>query len=523
MTAPMKSTEIIRMACHNLGQRKLRTGLNLTGIVVGCVVLLLTAAGGAGVRDALHALFDASELSRQIHVWPDVWGGIDPPESEIRITGDISEERRERLRNAKIQQWKSQNPARSDYAITPQELSAFAAIPHVDRVVPYIAEAGTLTFQSFRDDVHVGVADIHSREAAQYLIAGNMPAEDDLDGVVIHEFLAYRMGFRDDADISRVPGQQIVFEKQLGQSRLGRIYDILSRHSSGRNATDSEQQQLFMQTFMQLIGDLDATSLSEEQKSSIRKLVHEATTSEIAATGLRTTRQFTIRGVYRSGDESLSGLFQKVLYQFRLEVLAHPETARSLRFENPDQRYVHNAVVTVDSTKHLQEVTDRIRQMKCNADSPIRLLENVDRSIDRNMWIVYGIAAAILLTAAVGISNTLIISVMERTPEFGILKALGGRDSHLVKLMMYEGAILGATGAGIALLVSYVVASCGHFLLESYVESRINSDLTASLFRFSALPVLTVFCISVVICTMASILPAWRAARLDPVVAMQRT
>ena len=52
----------------------------------------------------------------------------------------------------------------------------------------------------------------------------------------------------------------------------------------------------------------------------------------------------------------------------------------------------------------------------------------------------------------------LIISVLERTPEFGILKSLGAKDSELVLLMICEGGILGAVGAAVAIVASWLLA-----------------------------------------------------------------
>lgn len=103
------------------------------------------------------------------------------------------------------------------------------------------------------------------------------------------------------------------------------------------------------------------------------------------------------------------------------------------------------------------------------------------------------------------------------------MKSIGARDSHLLKLMLVEGAILGGIGAAIAILLSLRIGFLGQSLLKMYVESRMQSELAGNLFQFSLLPGLLVLLISVTLCVTASLLPAWRAARLDPVVAMRRT
>jgi len=58
----MSLIDIFQVAFHNLWQRKLRTTLNLIGVVIGNTILLLALAGTNGVRTAVHALFDASEI-----------------------------------------------------------------------------------------------------------------------------------------------------------------------------------------------------------------------------------------------------------------------------------------------------------------------------------------------------------------------------------------------------------------------------------------------------------------------------
>ena len=103
------------------------------------------------------------------------------------------------------------------------------------------------------------------------------------------------------------------------------------------------------------------------------------------------------------------------------------------------------------------------------------------------------------------------------------MKSIGARDSHILWLMIIEGAILGMVGAATAILLSLLLGIAGQSLLKMYVESRTQTELAGSLFQFQILPAVAILVISVTLCVIASLLPAWRAARLDPVVAMGRT
>ena len=103
------------------------------------------------------------------------------------------------------------------------------------------------------------------------------------------------------------------------------------------------------------------------------------------------------------------------------------------------------------------------------------------------------------------------------------MKALGAKDRDLVRLMMIEGAVLGLFGALCAVVLSWLLSFGIHYILQIYIENEIGGEITGALFNFTMLPILLTFAISTVVCSAASIAPAVRAARLDPVVAMQRT
>ena len=62
------------------------------------------------------------------------------------------------------------------------------------------------------------------------------------------------------------------------------------------------------------------------------------------------------------------------------------------------------------------------------------------------------VAVVALVVAAMGITNTMIMSVLERTHEIGIMKALGARDGHIRLIFLVEGVLMGLLGSGIGLL-----------------------------------------------------------------------
>jgi len=129
-----------------------------------------------------------------------------------------------------------------------------------------------------------------------------------------------------------------------------------------------------------------------------------------------------------------------------------------------------------------------------------------------------GIAAISLLVAGIGIMNIMIVSLIERTREIGILKAIGMKSRTVLYIFLTESVIIGLIGAVIGILSGWVLANgVALFLGRGGV---IGSALTIT-------PVLTVEVIlgalgfGIGISVIFALYPAWRASKLKPVEALR--
>lgn len=120
-----------------------------------------------------------------------------------------------------------------------------------------------------------------------------------------------------------------------------------------------------------------------------------------------------------------------------------------------------------------------------------------------------------LLVCLVGISNAMLMSVMERFREIGTMKCLGALDSFILKLFLIESFFLGATGTliGVALGLSL------NFLLmiKHFGEVGATALPWQSLWPVAA----GSFAIGVGITQAAALYPAWKAARMEPIAALR--
>jgi len=118
-----------------------------------------------------------------------------------------------------------------------------------------------------------------------------------------------------------------------------------------------------------------------------------------------------------------------------------------------------------------------------------------------------GIAAISLLVGAIGVANTMFMSVLERTKEIGILKALGMKDREITLLFLFESALIGFMGGFFGLLLSLAVS----VILSMFgVSSSITLELMMGALLFS-----------VFVGVVSGMIPARNAAKLQPVEALR--
>jgi putative ABC transport system permease protein len=131
------------------------------------------------------------------------------------------------------------------------------------------------------------------------------------------------------------------------------------------------------------------------------------------------------------------------------------------------------------------------------------------------------VAIVALTVAAIGITNTMIMSVLERTHEIGVMKALGARDRHIRLIFVVEGLFLGVLGSLIGLVLGWLASFPGDSFAKSIMQPQTPMPVKDSLFAFPPWLVVGVPALVCLITTLAALYPAHRAARVDPVTSLR--
>lgn len=126
---------------------------------------------------------------------------------------------------------------------------------------------------------------------------------------------------------------------------------------------------------------------------------------------------------------------------------------------NQQKKGVYNqALVKAKETKQVTSILNQIKDMGFEAYSLTEYLESTQKT-SRMMQIVLGaIGAVSLFVAAIGITNTMIMSIYERTREIGIMKVIGASLGDIRRLFLTEAAFIGFSGGLIGLLLSELIS-----------------------------------------------------------------
>ena len=126
-----------------------------------------------------------------------------------------------------------------------------------------------------------------------------------------------------------------------------------------------------------------------------------------------------------------------------------------------------------------------------------------------------------LIVAAVGITNTMIMSVLERSHEIGVMKALGARERHILLIFLIEGTVIGVAGSLIGLALAWLASIPGDSIAKSIMEPQTQWHREGNALSVSSLAGLGVPQLVSLITTLAALYPARRAARVDPVTSLR--
>jgi putative ABC transport system permease protein len=234
-------------------------------------------------------------------------------------------------------------------------------------------------------------------------------------------------------------------------------------------------------------------------------------------------QKLRIVGISDLDPESMRGPMRaKVFLPLKLAESLHvmqPTDLREISRAASDQPVYSSISVRVKNPAQVQGVEDAIKKMGFTTFS-ILDASNSLRQVFRVLYAFLGIFGSLALTvASIGIVNTLVMAILERRREIGIMKAIGASDGDVKKLFFAEAGAMGILGGIVGVALGWAIGQIINFGINIYLKSQ-----SVPPEHFWAVPLwLVVFSIifAFLVSLVSGLYPASRAAKLDPVQALR--
>ncbi len=455
----MNLRDLLKFSFENLVRSKLRTLLTMLGVMIGSAALVAMVSYGVGMQKTFSDEFSDLELFSSVRI------------TNTRINmGDFLSLSKKTVRNTNEK--REQNfVLLNDSVLHVVKEALKPKYPDV-LVYPELVFPSKISIDTMRTAVLTDAlpAEISRFSGYNQLSAGRFYESDSAKEVVISEILLNRMGLDNPQD---------AIGKMMNVTTVGLDF-------SG----------LFSGSFMPMMGfgnlpvreyhyklKVVGVISDEVQKlsSGFKMIVPPLTAKEMKRFNFISTMDLLKQSKQKGG---YSGIIVRTKNQTETEG-------------------IKEVIATLNLNAH--SFTDTFNQFK-------------------KLFLVFDLALAIvgmiaLVVATLGITNTMIMSIMERYREIGIMKALGATDEDIRKVFLVESAMIGFMGGLGGLLLGKGVTLVVNDLVNIYVERQAGTSL--EFFYFPIWLVLAAIVFSVFVSTLAGLYPANRAARIEPVEALR--
>jgi len=462
----MTFRDTFSLALRNLGEAKLRTSLTTLGVSIGIASLAGMVSLGVGLQDQFVERFTKSGLFDTVTVTPgqDLPGGL----ATLARGGRRGFGANRRAQRATPSP--DATPLRSD--LNDATIKELAGLDGVREVYP---------------NVRAPVEAKYGSDSEGMLAAGvPMTAKDE----GAFQSITFGRFFSDDAARECLLSLDMAKRIDAGspQGLIGK--DLILIHAapgSGGGGPPSVE------------GGLSANASRVEDPYRIVGIIE------------RETGPF-------GGSAAVSGL---MIPLGRAKAIASATRAlqQALVPERASERPYNALIVKVKHAQLVQDVEDQIKKKGFSAFSLNDALQGAKRGfiiLDIVLSLIGSIALAV---SSLGIMNTMVMSILERTREIGIMKAIGGSDGDIRRIFLIEASAIGLFGGAAGVVLGWIVGRIVNFGANVYIQNQ--GGTPGNLFSLPLWLIGGAIGFSVTISLIAGSYPAARAARLDPIRALR--
>ncbi|MBN1807023.1 MAG: ABC transporter permease [Sedimentisphaerales bacterium] len=457
----MRISDHIEQSLSNLYKKKLRTFLTTFGVVIGIGALVSMFSFGKGVQKNVTDNFKKMDLFNYIAVYPSSagqgseHGNMDPDDPHTQV---LNKELPESV-NAPI--------------LDVNFLKEIREIKGVESAFPEIRFPAQIKFRGKEKFslVQVMSADVCQTELMK-LRSGKAYECDDENSTIINDVLLHQMGIK---DFDKVVGEQIEISTLALDAGLLNPMNMMSIMQGEKLPFNQESY-----TFT-VVGVAERMGMGGPMPLRSDVYIPPGPSEGMKKISLTSIRDF---------------------------------------FQPAEKLKGYSAItIKVSSVKYIDPIKKQMKDRGLRTFALIDQLKEIKTAFIFMDMFLLAVAMIGITVASLGIINTMVMSILERYREIGIMKAVGAADKDVKKIFFFESGVIGFLGGALGLGLGWVVSmvinqTANHFLVKQGVPY-------VNYFKFPWWLCTGAIAFSIIISLAAGLYPAIRAARVDPVVALR--
>lgn len=468
----MSWIDLLRMSSGNLRRRKLRTFLTVLGVVIGTASIVVMISLGLGLQQSLLAEIEQAGGVTNIKVYG---SNVD-----FMMHGDSADE----------------EDGQEDKFITDQTLEEFAQMDGVESAYPVLTMNVTILKGNYI--LNTELYGMPSSELEKIDVKME-------SGSVMPEFHT--------ANLQLMFGNwipEMFYNKTTGEGywETGDFPDI---NYVGDQFFVILDQDAYYETEESggNLGMAIENDQTEKKNGPPKKYVSTGTALVSGGTNAYTSYSM---GVYCE-IETLKAILKK---DFNGKVIpGQPTRANDKPYSYLTYSYAN---IKADSMESVNGLANQFKEMGYSVETNVEYLESMKSQFAIIQAVLGGIGAVSLLVAAIGIANTMMMSIYERTKEIGVIKVLGCSLKNIKQLFLLEAAGIGFLGGIIGNILSFILSKIINAIVANYGDGM---GLTEGISYIPLWLALAAMGIAISVGMIAGYFPAKRAMKLSALEAIR--
>ena len=453
----MKIFDLLRMSISNLWKRKLRTVLTVLGVVIGITSIVVMVALGNGLKQSMLDSYSNYSSMTQIQIYS---GGF--------YSSSSGQDEEKRLDDAFVQQLKGMEHVEAVYP----KLN-FSAIAKVGLYRGYLDIYGVTQEELATMDIPIAQGKLpDSSTELQFFYGNNVLMNFYIDKTNVSPW--WENNEMPDVDLMNDPIFVIFDQDAYWGSQGG--------GNPGDGSTPVKQPKKYV---------IEACGMMDGEFGEWGNNYSQSVLCDMDALKAELKRIFKKNPIPGQPTGKNGKPYKEMFYS--------------------------EMVVQVDDMANVTALTEMINDMGYNANSSVEWIQQEIDSMNMIQAVLGAIGAVAMLVAAISITNTMMMSIYERTKEIGVMKVLGCDMRNIGSLFLMEAGFIGFLGGVVGLLLSYSLSGGINYLVAQSPDMGMEGGISYIPFWLALLSM----GFAILVGMVAGFFPARRAMKLSPLAAIR--